>query len=487
MRIWETLGIEPTTDKRKIKKAYAAKSREIHPEEKPEEFQVLYEAYQAALQYTEEDSAGRPDFPKERASDHTVPVHGQKAEEDRPEPADRTEETEEEGKLRSYFEKQSEQWEEKLALFYSRWKEVKFEYRNPEVQKWWADYLSSKDFQDIQYHPELLRILGEEMDQKLHYDDVIRLLFWEAYGFHDSAEDGYQCQGDLLKLRSGLYPAWERKRQEEIRRQQEEQRRRTEEKQMRIRRRIGLVLAAVLVVAGSVFLYGKLTRGRRYVEAYMERRYPQTEFSRPRRGRDNGYNICYEFYSLSHPDILITFTFNYSVTGEPFGEREDYGLQLLEHYAGQYELACGRLEEGFDYAWPYEMGEEISLLYYPDLETLDEFCEKTVCMFREQEELQQLAAVGICKEDALYPDILVNGGTKDLRVTEEQFYRPWEMEASGLEASVRESLMQYMSHFEQPDPEPDPPAFLEDQEKIQQLLEQYEKLESRRSAGAAEE
>lgn len=47
--IWAVLGIEPTTDKRKIKKAYAEAVKTCHPEEHPEEFKQLYEAYQAAL------------------------------------------------------------------------------------------------------------------------------------------------------------------------------------------------------------------------------------------------------------------------------------------------------------------------------------------------------------------------------------------------------------------------------------------------------
>lgn len=47
--IWAVLGIEPTTDKRKIKKAYAEAVKTCHPEEHPEAFKQLYEAYQAAL------------------------------------------------------------------------------------------------------------------------------------------------------------------------------------------------------------------------------------------------------------------------------------------------------------------------------------------------------------------------------------------------------------------------------------------------------
>lgn len=49
MNIWKTLGINPTNEARAIKKAYAAKSKEVHPEEHPEEFMLLHEAYKQAL------------------------------------------------------------------------------------------------------------------------------------------------------------------------------------------------------------------------------------------------------------------------------------------------------------------------------------------------------------------------------------------------------------------------------------------------------
>jgi len=51
MNIWERLGIAPTTDIAEIKAAYAAKAKECHPEERPEEFQALQKAYKLAVQY----------------------------------------------------------------------------------------------------------------------------------------------------------------------------------------------------------------------------------------------------------------------------------------------------------------------------------------------------------------------------------------------------------------------------------------------------
>ncbi len=49
MSVWEELGIERTDNAREIKRAYAAKLKFVHPEEHPEEFQKLHEAYKLAL------------------------------------------------------------------------------------------------------------------------------------------------------------------------------------------------------------------------------------------------------------------------------------------------------------------------------------------------------------------------------------------------------------------------------------------------------
>ncbi len=48
---WEWLGISPTTDLLTIKKAFAAKTKEYHPEEYPSEFMALQKAYKSAVAY----------------------------------------------------------------------------------------------------------------------------------------------------------------------------------------------------------------------------------------------------------------------------------------------------------------------------------------------------------------------------------------------------------------------------------------------------
>ena len=49
MNCWEVLGIEPTKDKKEIKKAYARLLKQYHPEENPEEFKQIQAAYQQCL------------------------------------------------------------------------------------------------------------------------------------------------------------------------------------------------------------------------------------------------------------------------------------------------------------------------------------------------------------------------------------------------------------------------------------------------------
>ena len=50
---WTILGIEPTTNKREIDRAYREKLVNTNPEDKPEEFMELRNAYEEALRYLE--------------------------------------------------------------------------------------------------------------------------------------------------------------------------------------------------------------------------------------------------------------------------------------------------------------------------------------------------------------------------------------------------------------------------------------------------
>lgn len=58
MNIWEMLGIPPTEDIGKIKSAYAKQAKRYHPEEYPEEFKTLQNAYKMAMKLAKSKKAG---------------------------------------------------------------------------------------------------------------------------------------------------------------------------------------------------------------------------------------------------------------------------------------------------------------------------------------------------------------------------------------------------------------------------------------------
>ena len=54
MNAWEILGIEPTSDKKAIKRAYAKLLKQYHTEENPEKFKQIQAAYQQCLHSDQE-------------------------------------------------------------------------------------------------------------------------------------------------------------------------------------------------------------------------------------------------------------------------------------------------------------------------------------------------------------------------------------------------------------------------------------------------
>ena len=83
MDIWEWLGIPPSTDIAKIKSAYARQAKIYHPEEHPEEFKTLQNAYKTALRLAK--SQGTVTY----VTPVTIPVENEKKEE--PEKSEETE------------------------------------------------------------------------------------------------------------------------------------------------------------------------------------------------------------------------------------------------------------------------------------------------------------------------------------------------------------------------------------------------------------
>ena len=79
MNFWNILGIPPQADLEAIRAAYAEKARACHPEEAPEEFETLHEAYRAAMAQARQwrsrpaEAAPEPDLPAPAEEQSSAP------------------------------------------------------------------------------------------------------------------------------------------------------------------------------------------------------------------------------------------------------------------------------------------------------------------------------------------------------------------------------------------------------------------------------
>lgn len=70
--MWDILGIELTTDIRTIKSAYAKQAKLYNPEEYPEEFKQIHNAYKNAIAYARNKNAYENDRSEENAGDSSI-------------------------------------------------------------------------------------------------------------------------------------------------------------------------------------------------------------------------------------------------------------------------------------------------------------------------------------------------------------------------------------------------------------------------------
>lgn len=72
MQPWDLLGLEPTRDTGAIRRAYAAAAARYNPEEHPEEFLAVRQAYEQAMAYARGQE--QPDAPAEGPAPQPRPV-----------------------------------------------------------------------------------------------------------------------------------------------------------------------------------------------------------------------------------------------------------------------------------------------------------------------------------------------------------------------------------------------------------------------------
>lgn len=456
MGIWKILGIEPTRDKKSIRKAYAAKTREIHPEERPEEFIQLHKAYQKALDYAdffaEAERRGKDYKSSYELADEYLSRKQMETESARSEDAvaeseaELTAGTDGEAELISYFGEQQERHQQSVDAFIKYWDAFQSPYHNPEVLDWWKEYLASEEFQGIRYQSQVLKLLAEEINDKFFYGiDEVKVLFWDAYGFREDEENA--CQGDRQRLWNCLYPAYVRQ-QNRIRSEKTQS---ISEKIVRVL--TGVVIAAIvfLCIMVPVSIHSKRESCRRYLISYISEQYPDEVFSEPELTEKlSDGNGVYTLHSLDHPELEITAKVEcrYQEGEKTYLVTEDYCQLLLLEYAARYGLETGQ--------FIYKVGDNVytaeekvyDVLLYPDIRQIDNFFETVEKMFDENEELQKISEAAICAENVLFPEILIQGGVEHFPFSELQIYDLRDMDAEEVAAAVREAYMIYMFQYE---------------------------------------
>lgn len=239
-RIWEILKIDATEDKREIKRAYARLSREIHPEEKPEEFQRLYDAYQRALQYTSYMKERKAGMTEAEAMPESVQEEGGGTDVEK---WDRYE--------RFGFEAEDAQKEqlrlEKIEYFLYHWERKAHEGVETGIflTEDWKAYLESAEFREIMWVPVVLRTIAEGMEKYFLRKEEILLFFWNLYGFEELEEK--PCREEELLLYEALYRVYKNRT---IRQKYAEKMAEDLKKRQKFRKKI--VITSVCALAGVI-------------------------------------------------------------------------------------------------------------------------------------------------------------------------------------------------------------------------------------------
>lgn len=238
-RIWDILQIEATTDKREIKKAYARRTREIHPEEKPEEFRMLHEAYQRALQYASSGGAagGRQIY-------YEIP----RMETEKRSADEKTAEDDDEYKRWGFDPGTAQKEQRRLAeieYFLSRWKRYSLVWaNNGRLLDEDKQYLQSERFREVMWSSVVLEAVVSGIKKYCLRKEDILLFFWDLYDFEDLEERN--LEGVSLQLYKFLYPAYTNR----VKRQQCEENR--EEIKKEENRRVQKLIIKIVCTLGGV-------------------------------------------------------------------------------------------------------------------------------------------------------------------------------------------------------------------------------------------
>lgn len=178
---WELLELEPTQDVSAIKRAYAQKARICHPEDDPEGFLKLREAYQAALDYAEgRDTSAPPEMDWQEDSEDSSDEPPVQSETEEEEPGWTLQENLS-GSLPNPYE-DSEAIRTFLELYTGKQR------KNPKL---WLDYFTSAAFLDAGWDSQFTAMLLEKVNElEEMYPPNREFLTWLSIAYQLSGEPG---------------------------------------------------------------------------------------------------------------------------------------------------------------------------------------------------------------------------------------------------------------------------------------------------------
>lgn len=170
------LGIEPTTDIKTIKRAYARQVVKFHPEEYPEEFQKIHEAYEDAVELAKAGRVSEP-VPKPHTEQKT------QSEEEKQHPRQELDEGERISRLAEKYEREAEKKKihRRLLNYYlcelalSRMDRF-INTKKVQSHKEWEDYLKEDIFLTAIHNAEFLLRFQRRIEKLMFWPKTVKMI-----------------------------------------------------------------------------------------------------------------------------------------------------------------------------------------------------------------------------------------------------------------------------------------------------------------------
>ncbi|MCM1257069.1 MAG: J domain-containing protein [Roseburia sp.] len=455
--VWELLEIEPTSDKKLIKQAYARAVKKYHPEENPQEFQKVYAAYKQAIamagkpgggqtvdaanlvyqmllqgQYRQEtlEETKEKDISREILVETEEEDKGQESFEEQRETVFRSGEEEQ---IHKMFREMADQREKKLSIFRCKWLWYLKNQGRDDAEKEMREYMQSAWFKDIMEEPEVLSRLVTGIDMYCqNYGGALKEDIWQLYSLGDP-----KTQEDKNRHRT-LFHVLEADRERlriKQRREAAMHRRmiqsQTPDKNLKLHRawkalgKMLVVLIALISVFAGIGIYFHGSSGGKIISqeeeqaeifSYLQETYPMADFSQPEpfiEATEAQYadaDLSGRNYRVKEKNFDITVNV-YTVYKDGTSYiGEDFGRQYMRQLGEKWGLICDlcRVEEPWTDGKTHSLmlgGYEIS----PDLSELRGELREYMERFREfakSEEVREFVnidGVSFCVSNCFCP------------------------------------------------------------------------------------